>query len=165
MNGGPGHLHAGPDLGPDLRMDPDLRVGDAERDEVAVALHDHFVQGRLTRDELDERLEAALSAKTVGDLRVVTRDLPGPPGRARPHQPAPHPPADPRHFRGHHRFHPAPLLFVILLIAAITGGSGSWPFFGIVRAVLLVWLVLGVFGIMRHRRRWHRPGGQRGPRS
>ncbi len=53
-----------------------LRVGDAERDEVASALHEHFAQGRLTREELDERLTAALSAKTVGDLRKVTEDLP-----------------------------------------------------------------------------------------
>jgi uncharacterized membrane protein len=54
-----------------------LRVGDAERDEVTTALHEHFAQGRLTRDELDERLTATLSARTVGDLRAVTRDLPG----------------------------------------------------------------------------------------
>jgi hypothetical protein len=53
-----------------------LRVGDAERDQVASALHEHFAQGRLTREELDERLTAALSAKTVGDLRTVTEDLP-----------------------------------------------------------------------------------------
>jgi hypothetical protein len=55
----------------------ELRVGDAERDEVATALHEHFAQGRLTRDELDERLTTTLSARTVGDLRAVTRDLPG----------------------------------------------------------------------------------------
>ncbi|WP_329239892.1 DUF1707 domain-containing protein [Actinoallomurus sp. NBC_01490] len=54
-----------------------LRVGDAERDEVTTALHEHFAQGRLTREELDERLTAALSARTVGDLREITRDLPG----------------------------------------------------------------------------------------
>jgi hypothetical protein len=41
-----------------------LRVGDAERDEVTTALHEHFAQGRLTRDELDERLTATLSART-----------------------------------------------------------------------------------------------------
>lgn len=41
------------------------------------ALHEHFAQGRLTRDESDERLTATLSAKTVGDLREATRDLPG----------------------------------------------------------------------------------------
>src|SRR5690242_9974911 len=61
-----------------------LRVGDAERDEVTTALHDHFVQGRLTREELDERLTATLSARTVGDLRTVTRDLPAPAPDGRP---------------------------------------------------------------------------------
>lgn len=55
-----------------------LRVGDAERDEIASALHEHFARGRLTQEELDERLTAALSAKTAGDLRTVTEDLPGP---------------------------------------------------------------------------------------
>jgi hypothetical protein len=59
-------------------MNTELRVGDAERDEVTTALHEHFAQGRLTRDELDDRLTTTLSAKTVGDLRAVTRDLPGP---------------------------------------------------------------------------------------
>ncbi|MGI5230995.1 DUF1707 SHOCT-like domain-containing protein [Actinoallomurus sp. CA-142502] len=59
-------------------MSPEqLRVGDAERDEVTAALHEHFAQGRLTREELDERLTAALSARTVADLRAITRDLPG----------------------------------------------------------------------------------------
>ncbi|MGH3391096.1 MAG: DUF1707 SHOCT-like domain-containing protein [Actinomadura sp.] len=63
-----------------------LLVGDAEREEVAVALHDHFVQGRLTGAELDERLEQALSARTAGDLRKVTRDLPEPRSRPEPHR-------------------------------------------------------------------------------
>jgi hypothetical protein len=57
-----------------------LRVGDAERDAVTAALHEHFTQGRLTREELDERLTATLSAKTVGDLRAITADLPPVPG-------------------------------------------------------------------------------------
>ncbi|MCO5970584.1 DUF1707 SHOCT-like domain-containing protein [Actinoallomurus soli] len=60
-------------------MNGELRIGDAERDAVASALHEHFAQGRLDREELDERLSAALAAKTVGDLRQVTRDLPGSP--------------------------------------------------------------------------------------
>src|SRR5213080_79794 len=59
-------------------MNTELRVGDAERAEVTTALHEHFAQGRLTRDELDARLTTTLSAKAVGDLRAVTRDLPGP---------------------------------------------------------------------------------------
>ncbi|MFF4774160.1 DUF1707 domain-containing protein [Microtetraspora fusca] len=58
-----------------------LRIGDRERDEVTRALHDAFAQGRITREELDERLDATLAAKTEGDLRRVTADLPGGYGR------------------------------------------------------------------------------------
>jgi hypothetical protein len=58
----------------------DLRIGDRERDEVTGLLHDAFAQGRITREELDERLDATLSARTTGDLRRVTADLPGPEG-------------------------------------------------------------------------------------
>ncbi|GII62632.1 hypothetical protein Skr01_27170 [Sphaerisporangium krabiense] len=61
----------------------DLRIGDAERDEVMAALREHFAQGRLTHDELTERLDTVLAARTAGDLRRVTADLPGPaPARA-----------------------------------------------------------------------------------
>ncbi|WP_248961256.1 DUF1707 SHOCT-like domain-containing protein [Sphaerisporangium perillae] len=58
----------------------DLRIGDAERDAVMSALREHFAQGRLTHDELDERLDAVLAARTAGALRQVTADLPGPSG-------------------------------------------------------------------------------------
>ncbi|WP_141583740.1 DUF1707 domain-containing protein [Actinomadura sp. WMMA1423] len=57
-----------------------IRIGDAERDAVMVALHDHFAEGRLDRAELDERLEAVLSSKTRGELRALVRDLPSPTG-------------------------------------------------------------------------------------
>ncbi|MBX6383972.1 MAG: DUF1707 domain-containing protein [Microbispora sp.] len=61
-----------------------MRIGDRERDEVTRLLHDAFAQGRITREELDERLEATLSARTAEDLRRVTADLPGAwPGDAR----------------------------------------------------------------------------------
>jgi hypothetical protein len=40
------------------------------------SLRDHFVEGRLTRAELDERLTTALSAQTPGDLRRLMADLP-----------------------------------------------------------------------------------------
>jgi hypothetical protein len=66
----------------------DIRIGDAERDAVMVALHDHFAAGRLDRGELDERMDAALSAKTRGDLRTLVRDLPDPHGLPEPEAPA-----------------------------------------------------------------------------
>ena len=55
---------------------PDLRVSHAERDEVVDLLREAAGDGRLTADELDERVEAALSARTGGDLAVLTADLP-----------------------------------------------------------------------------------------
>nr|WP_272918076.1 DUF1707 domain-containing protein [Actinomadura rayongensis] len=65
-----------------------MRIGDAERDAVATALHDHFVQGRLDREELDERLDGVLSARTTGDLRRIVADLPEPNGLPEPEFPA-----------------------------------------------------------------------------
>ena len=55
---------------------PDLRASDADRDEVVAILRRHAEAGRLTVDELDERCSAALSAVTVGELRVLVHDLP-----------------------------------------------------------------------------------------
>ena len=55
-------------------MDDRLRTSDADRDRVAARLRDHFAEGRLTREELDERLTAALNAKTHGELRRILAD-------------------------------------------------------------------------------------------
>ena len=53
-----------------------VRVGDAERDAVAAQLRDHYADGRLTLEELNERLDLAFAAKTKADLNDVMRDLP-----------------------------------------------------------------------------------------
>jgi Domain of unknown function (DUF1707) len=53
-----------------------IRVGDAERDAVATQLREHYGDGRLTLDELNERLDQALRARTGADLNAVMRDLP-----------------------------------------------------------------------------------------
>src|SRR5215469_11871115 len=55
---------------------PDLRVSDAERDAVATELGEHLRQGRLGQAEFDERLTAALSARTGRDLSKLLADLP-----------------------------------------------------------------------------------------
>jgi hypothetical protein len=65
-------------------MDDHFRVTDADRDRAAALLRDHFVAGRLTAGELDERLTAALRGVTFGDLRRVLADLPAPRWRRRP---------------------------------------------------------------------------------
>jgi hypothetical protein len=54
----------------------DLRVGDSEREAVAAELREHYAQGRLTIEDFQRRLDAALSARTRGDLDRLIRDLP-----------------------------------------------------------------------------------------
>jgi uncharacterized protein DUF1707 len=53
-----------------------VRVGDADREAVAAQLREHYADGRLTLEELNERLDQAFAAKTRDDLNTVTRDLP-----------------------------------------------------------------------------------------
>jgi len=67
---------------------PALRASDAERERTATLLRDHAAAGRLTPEELDERLDAAYAARTVGELGTLTHDLPAaagprPPARRR----------------------------------------------------------------------------------
>ncbi|MFH9067210.1 DUF1707 domain-containing protein [Streptomyces coeruleorubidus] len=60
----------------------DMRVSHADRDRIVDVLRVAAGDGRLTLEELDERLEAALSARTVGELAVLTVDLPEAVGEA-----------------------------------------------------------------------------------
>ncbi len=53
-----------------------VRIGDADREAVAAQLREHYADGRLTLEELDERLDQAFAAKTKADLNTVLRDLP-----------------------------------------------------------------------------------------
>ena len=55
----------------------DLRVGDAERAAAAERLSAHAAAGRLTLEELEERLAAANAAVHGRDLAVLEADLPG----------------------------------------------------------------------------------------
>jgi DUF1707 SHOCT-like domain len=54
----------------------EMRVGDAEREATAAELREHYASGRLTLDELNERVDKAFAAKTRGDLDALMRDLP-----------------------------------------------------------------------------------------
>lgn len=156
----------------------EIRVGDAERDAVMVALHDHFAAGRLDRGELDERLDTALTAKTRGDLRTLVEDLPAPSGLPEPEKTAgpgaplafpgpffggPGHPAWQRHHRhlaARHRHGPRfpafPLLLAVFLVLAFTAGPGTGVLV-VLQIALAVWLIraaLLAFGVRRPR---HRP--------
>jgi DUF1707 SHOCT-like domain len=51
-------------------------LGDGDRERAAATLRDHFVRGRLTLDELSERTELVLRARSRRDLRRPLRGLP-----------------------------------------------------------------------------------------
>src|SRR5712691_4862046 len=53
-----------------------LRASHEDRDRVVELLRVAAGDGRLTAEELDERLEVALSARTFGELAALTADLP-----------------------------------------------------------------------------------------
>jgi hypothetical protein len=55
---------------------PQVRVDAGEREQAATALHAHYVAGRLTHDELDDRVAQAYAARTRGDLASLLADLP-----------------------------------------------------------------------------------------
>jgi hypothetical protein len=61
--------------------DVELRVSDGDRDRVVEELRAHAVEGRLTVEELEDRVQRALAARTAGDLAALTRDLPERPAR------------------------------------------------------------------------------------
>jgi hypothetical protein len=61
-----------------------LRASDADREVVHRALGSAYADGRLTREEFDERSDAVLRARTLSELPGLIHDLvpdPGPPGR------------------------------------------------------------------------------------
>jgi hypothetical protein len=53
------------------------RIGDAERDQAVELLREHLAAGRLDREEFEERIERALTARTLVDLLPLFADLPG----------------------------------------------------------------------------------------
>jgi hypothetical protein len=108
-------------------VDDRIRTSDADRERVTARLRDHFAEGRLTRDELDERITAALNARTFGDLRRVLADLPEP----RPVAPQRGPlVAAPRPYlalrRGPRLF---PLLAIAVLALLLVHGAGPVAIF------------------------------------
>ena len=108
---------------------PQVRVGDAEREAAVAALSEHFVAGRLSKDELDERTDAAWTARTGHDLATLFHDL--------PQLPAPTPPRPPRRQVQRRAWWLGVKLswvFTILLVLAITGH--------------LPWLAFGIFAFL-----------------
>jgi hypothetical protein len=158
-----------------------VRVGDADRDAVAAQLREHYADGRLTLDELNERLDQAFAAKTRADLTTVLRDLPyvsrpltGAAAAGASHHPAW--PAGPSgsgwgHGAGYDRRGRPPaiaslmaLVWVFLILGAVMlfgiGGGGDRPL-AIVLIIAAIAFLRRLFGFGGRRRGY----GQRGPRG
>lgn len=125
-----------------------LRVSDADRDQAAAELGEHYQAGRLDQEEFDERLTAALRARTRGELDQLLDDLPA----AR----RPDPPLPSGHAAAGPGFRPllaalVPLVLVVGVVAASShgrhDGSGPWP-------LLWVWWIIVPAVIFRMRRGW-----------
>jgi uncharacterized protein DUF1707 len=139
---------------------PDLRVGDTERESTATSLREHYAQGRLSTDELDERLDAALSATTQGQLEQVTHDLP-------PIQPAPSatPPPPAVTVSGRRADRDAARavtglvsLVVLLVVVAVALHGGHHVPRNILTLVIALLILRGlVFRVFGHHHHQHRP--------
>jgi hypothetical protein len=55
---------------------PSIRASDADREQVAAQLREATVEGRLSGQELEERLEALFASRTYGELDALLADLP-----------------------------------------------------------------------------------------
>jgi len=53
-----------------------MRASDAEREQAADALREHYAAGRLSAEEFGERLDAVYAASTAGELEQLRHDLP-----------------------------------------------------------------------------------------
>jgi len=61
-----------------------LRASHADREHVIDTLKAAFADGRLDKDELDDRVGQTLAARTYAELAMVTADIPAGPASAQP---------------------------------------------------------------------------------
>jgi len=138
-------------------MDDRIRAADADREHATARLREHFAAGRLTPGELDERISAALTAKTYGELRQLMADLPAPAAPRAAQRPYPAAPPWMARRRGPRLL---PVMLLALLAALLLPG-GPWLFFAVFPVLLVFGLLAGLSGIiaMSRPRRHHQHSG------
>jgi len=138
--------------GPRPGNDANMRVSDAERNDIAEKLSKHYGEGRLDATEFQERLERAMGAKTRADLSGLLTDLPEADPPARVEAPARPPRARPPVL--------AAALFALFLVGAFSVGASWVPY----RFEHVPWLLLGLIAVLiwrRDRYRWRYHYGYR----
>lgn len=101
-----------------------MRASDTDRERVAQQLHNALGEGRITVDELEQRLDTVYAAKTLGELEPVTADLPTEPSPSSQARPAPRGPRQPDSRIGGH---PGSTMSVALLSGASRKGNWVLP--------------------------------------
>ena len=151
---------AGPGDNTAAAGDGHLRASHADREQVIGTLKAAFVQGRLTEDELDARVDRVYASRTYADLAEVTADIPAELTKTRPRR-------DPwRATKIAFQIEFAILLPGIVAVLLLPGG----PHTSVAEVVIifvvtyLVFWILGV-SLMIASRRAKRSGGQLPPRS
>ncbi len=129
---------------------PNMRIGDAERNQIAEQLSKHYSDGRLDAAEFQERLDKAMSAKTRSDLSGLLADLPSlqTPEQAAGSKPQPY--RRPRVIRT--------VIFVLIAFWALSffAASTHFLFFGWIH---IPWLLIALVALFlwsrdRRHRRW-----------
>jgi hypothetical protein len=125
--------------------DQHMRVSDAERQQVADRLAEHFASGRLDQAEFDDRVGRAMGAKTRADLGGLFADLPetGAPAVAPEHS----------RCRRRHR-HPILLLAAVIALIVVATHVVSWffvPWLWFAFLVVAVLFLTGTLGRPRPR--------------
>jgi uncharacterized protein DUF1707 len=123
----------------------ELRIGDAEREAAVSALGEHYIAGRLTKQEYDERADRALAARTQMELFPLFADLPRPQSAARPSVVVAPGRAGHNGHAGHGARHRAGLLPVLLIVLGLLMLLHSPAF---------VLIVLGAWFLFTRLRRW-----------
>ena len=143
------------------QADPNMRLSNAERTEVADRLSKHYGDGRLDEEEFNERLDRAMKAKTRADLDGMFDDLPGLEDTPRP---APAPPAV-QAPRPRSPFPRVIFLAFVVIVAIMVGQALAGPLFafpfhmgwpggwGFHIPWLLIGIVVFLWWRLTHRRR------------
>ena len=148
-----------------------LRASHADRNRVVDVLKAAFIEGRLTKDELDARLSQTLAARTYAELAALTADIPPGTKLARQPRPVPAPAPQSTHWVAHRAVRSgAATIAGIAVAVTVMGVILGNPAVGVILAVFVVLLaavasalvgsLVGASLMLESRRRRRRSRGQ-----
>jgi Domain of unknown function (DUF1707) len=127
-----------------------LRASHADREQVIDVVKAAFVQGRLAKDEFDQRIGRVFASRTYADLACLTADIPARLIQAQASQESAHPPEqismDKKVIRS---WASATVMLPGMVVAASAMQSGQPALFGLIVALVFACLVaLPVSGLV-----------------